>query len=41
MGTQFMLILPRSINKSLDPDIQALILNKDITFDTNKESTKR
>ena len=35
---QFMLIL-RSINKSLDADIQALIWNKEIKFDADEDGT--
>ena len=37
---QFMLI-PRSINKRLDADIQALIRNKDIKFDADEDSTEK
>ena len=37
---QFMLI-PRSINKSLDADIQALIWNKEIKFDADEDGTEK
>ena len=37
---QFML-LPRSINKSLDADIHALIWNKEIKFDADEDGTEK
>jgi len=37
---QFML-RPRSINKSLDADIQALIWNKAIKFDADEDGTEK
>ena len=37
---RFMLI-PKSINKSLDADIQALVWDKDIKFDADEDGTEK
>ena len=35
------MLIPRSINKSLDTDIQALIWNKEIKFDADEDGTEK